>query len=67
MQDGPQLIEGASVQSFLRAMGHLPECPSRVVIDTFSRCLLGADENGQRNTKSVDLHGLSLTRSRALS
>lgn len=53
MQDGPQLIDAASMRTFLRTVERLPECPSLVVIDTFSRCLVGADENGQRDMTKV--------------
>ncbi len=53
MRDGVQLIDAKDVQSFIRAVQRLPELPSLIVLDTLSRCLVGADENGQRDMSKV--------------
>jgi hypothetical protein len=53
MRDGVQLVDARDVQSFIRAVQRLPEPPSLIVLDTLSRCLVGADENGQRDMSKV--------------
>ncbi len=54
-RDGVQLIDARDVRSFITAVEELPEMPALIVLDTLSRCLVGADENGQRDmTRVVD-------------
>jgi RecA/RadA recombinase len=55
MQDTPQLVDRLSVRAFRAAVARLPERPVLIVLDTLSRSLIGADENGQRDmTRVVD-------------
>lgn len=53
MRDGVQLIDKHDVRSFVVALERLPVAPSLIVLDTLSRCLVGADENGQRDMSKV--------------
>lgn len=55
MRDAPQLIDSINVGAFRRALRQLSFAPTLIVIDTLSRCLTGADENGQRDmSKAIE-------------
>ena len=53
IRDGVQLVDRRDVKTFISAVRLLPQAPALIVLDTLSRCLVGADENGQRDMSKV--------------